>query len=402
MAQDLHDVGARVEALLAELRAAPDGAAVERAEELVNLLVEFYGAGLERILALVAREPSGDLIVRRLAQDDLLSGLFVLHGLHPVPVEERVAEALKGLRRELGATRATLQGIDESGVAHCELAVGGCGSAPLDVARKAVEQAVLDAAPEVVAVDFGAAAAGAAGPAAAGPVPVQIGRTRTRPDTPTRIPVEIERKFFTKPAAHAPGERCELCSEAIPAEHPHVVNLESRALQCTCRPCYMLFTERAAGGGRYASVPERYLHDREFTLTDAQWDEFQIPVRMAFFFVNSVLDKTVAFYPSPAGATESLLPADTWGQIMAANPLFATIEPDVEALLVHRRDDAYECFLVPIDACYELVGHVRRNWKGFDGGEEAWAAIDGFFDGLRTRSRTAVPSGGEAAARSTA
>jgi hypothetical protein len=408
MAQDLHEVGVRVEELLAELRAAPDPALFERAEQLVSLLVEFYGAGLERLLALVAREPSGDLLVRRLAQDDLLSGLFALHGLHPVPVEDRVGDALKGLRRELGATRVTLQGIDEAGVARCELAVGGCGSAPLDVARKAVERAVLDAAPGVFAVDFGATAAGPApAPVEPGPVPVQIGRTRTRPDTGprpesrVRIPVEVERRFFAKPDTRPAGEICELCNEAIPAEHPHVVNLESRALQCSCRPCYMLFTERGAGGGRYASVPERYLHDRDFSLTDAQWDEFQIPVRMAFFFVNSVLGKTVAFYPSPAGATESMLPDDTWGEIMAANPLFATIEPDVEALLVYRRDRAYECFLVPIDACYELVGHVRKNWKGFDGGEEAWAAIDGFFDGLRSRSRTAVPSG-EAAARSTA
>jgi hypothetical protein len=231
-----------------------------------------------------------------------------------------------------------------------------------------------------------------AAPAPAGPVPVQIGRTRTKPAGATRIPVEIERKVFSKRADHAPGERCELCNEAIPAEHPHVVNLESRALQCACRPCYMLFTERGAGGGRYASVPERYLYDRDFTLTDAQWDQFQIPVRMAFFFVNSVLGKTVAFYPSPAGATESLLPDDTWGEIMAANPLFATIEPDVEALLVNRRDAAYECYLVPIDACYELVGHVRKNWKGFDGGEEAWTAIDGFFEALRARAGSAVGS----------
>src|SRR5579884_759307 len=144
MAQDLHEVGVRVEELLAEMRSAPDPALFERAEQLVSLLVEFYGAGLERILALVAREPSGDLLVRRLAQDDLLSNLFVLHGLHPVPVEERVDEALKGLRRQLGATRGTLKEIDEAGVAHCDIVVGGCGSAPLDMAQKAVEQAVLE------------------------------------------------------------------------------------------------------------------------------------------------------------------------------------------------------------------------------------------------------------------
>jgi hypothetical protein len=183
-----------------------------------------------------------------------------------------------------------------------------------------------------------------------------------------------------------------MCHEAIAEEHPHVVNLESRALMCACRPCYMLFTERGAGAGKFASVPDRYLFDADFTISDAQWDEFQIPVKMAFFFVNSVLNQTVIFYPSPAGATESLLPADTWESVMAANPLFASLEPDVEALLVYRRQSAYECFLAPIDACYELVGHVRMNWKGFDGGQEAWEAIDGFFDRLRVRSRSASPA----------
>jgi hypothetical protein len=189
------------------------------------------------------------------------------------------------------------------------------------------------------------------------------------------------------------GEVCELCNEKVPDEHQHVVNLESRALMCACRPCYLLFTERGAGKGKFASVPDRYLFDPDFSLSDAQWDEFQIPVKMAFFFVNSVVEQTVAFYPSPAGATESLLPPETWQSMMAANPLFASLEPDVEALLVYRREKAYECFLAPIDACYELVGHVRMNWKGFDGGSEAWEAIDGFFEQLRQRSRAVTPAG---------
>ena len=220
-----------------------------------------------------------------------------------------------------------------------------------------------------------------------------LGRfVRPAGQTDQPLPPGLER-FLEKPPALAPGERCELCNEGIGDEHPHVVNLESRALMCTCRPCYLLFTERGAGAGKFAAVPERYLFDPDFTLSDAQWDEFQIPVKMAFFFANSVLEQTVAFYPSPAGATESLLPAETWGAMMAANPVFASLEPDVEALLVYRRDNAYECFLVPIDACYELVGHVRMNWKGFDGGQEAWEAIDGFFDGLRSRSRHVTPAG---------
>jgi hypothetical protein len=106
---------------------------------------------------------------------------------------------------------------------------------------------------------------------------------------------------------------------------------------------------------------------------------------MAFFFTNSELDKTVAFYPSPAGATESLLPLDAWSTLLADNPKLADVEPDVEALLVNKTDNGFECYLVPIDACYELVGLIRLKWRGFDGGSEAREAIDAFFRQLRER-----------------
>lgn len=210
-------------------------------------------------------------------------------------------------------------------------------------------------------------------------------RQADNPDAP--LPAALERFLQPKQKA-ALGERCEMCNEDIPEEHPHVVNIESRALMCACRPCYMLFTQGGAGAGKFASVPDRYLFDADFALTDAQWDQLQIPVKMAFFFMNSAMAETVVFYPSPAGATESLLPKDTWDEVMAVNPLFGSLVPDVEALLVYRREGGtFECYLAPIDACYELVGHVRLHWKGFDGGQEAWEAIDGFFDRLRERSR---------------
>jgi hypothetical protein len=107
-----------------------------------------------------------------------------------------------------------------------------------------------------------------------------------------------------------------------------------------------------------------------------------------------VLDTTVAFYPSPAGATESLLPLGAWEEMLKSNSELATVSPDVEALLINKNDDGFECFLVPIDVCYELVGLVRLHWRGFDGGTEAWEAIDGFFAGLRQRStRVGVSDG---------
>jgi hypothetical protein len=65
---------------------------------------------------------------------------------------------------------------------------------------------------------------------------------------------------------------------------------------------------------------------------------------------------------------------------------------DVEALLVRAGEAGRggprqpECFLVPIDVCYELVGELRRVWRGFDGGSEAHVALQQFFDRVRARA----------------
>jgi len=185
------------------------------------------------------------------------------------------------------------------------------------------------------------------------------------------------------------GERCELCTEEIGDEHGHLVDLQARNLMCACRGCYLLFVSEGAGGARYRAVPDRYLAFPEFELSPGQWDSLQIPVSVAFFFLNSSLYRVAAFYPGPAGATESELPLDTWAEVVEANPALATLQSDVEAFLVRARPNrgGTECFLVPIDACYELVGQLRRLWRGFDGGREANDALDAFFDRVRARAR---------------
>lgn len=185
------------------------------------------------------------------------------------------------------------------------------------------------------------------------------------------------------------GEVCELCNEPIADEHGHLVDLQSRNLMCACRGCYLLFASEGSGGGHFKSVPERYLSFPEFTLSPGQWDDFQIPVSVAFFFYNSSLDRVAAFYPGPAGATESELPLEIWAELVEANPQLRTLESDVEAFLVRSKPKGggTECYIVPIDDCYELVGHLRRLWRGFDGGTEANAKLDSFFESVRTRAQ---------------
>ncbi|MGW1780746.1 DUF5947 family protein [Streptomyces sp. NPDC002143] len=182
-------------------------------------------------------------------------------------------------------------------------------------------------------------------------------------------------------------ERCELCAAAVPDDHRHLVDTEKRALACACTACALLMEAPGAAAGRFRAVPNRYLTDPSHRLDDGAWDALQIPVGVAFFFRNAALDRLVALYPSPAGATESELEPATWTEVLGGSRLAALLEPDVEALLLRRTEGRIECHLVPIDICYELVGRMRLLWQGFDGGAEARAALDAFFDDVRRQAR---------------
>ncbi|GAA1853917.1 DUF5947 family protein [Asanoa iriomotensis] len=191
-----------------------------------------------------------------------------------------------------------------------------------------------------------------------------------------------------RPAPRVAGERCEMCAQPVPGAHGHVVHLEGRALMCTCRACYLLFS--GDGDQRYRAVPDRYLSFPNVSADGPAFDALDIPVGLVFLFYNSVQDRLVGFYPGPAGATESELPLDAWAGVLAAHPELATLRPDVEALLVRRTTPGAahsgSCHLVPIDVCYELVGTLRQGWRGFDGGTEARAAVADFFTRVQERS----------------
>lgn len=192
----------------------------------------------------------------------------------------------------------------------------------------------------------------------------------------------------------APLERCELCSAPIAAEHRHLLDLERRELMCACRACATLFDRGAAGGGHYRLVGDRRLRVDDLELSDLAWEELRLPVDIAFLFHHSGEGRVMAFYPGPMGATESLLTLDAWRDLEAANPLLRTLEPDVEALLVNRARGARRAWIVPMDACFELVGVIRTRWRGLTGGKDVWQALTAFFDDLDRRSRPA--SGKEA------
>jgi len=210
--------------------------------------------------------------------------------------------------------------------------------------------------------------------------------------------VEVLRRLAAPRRPPAADERCEMCGAPVPPAHSHVVNLASRTLLCTCRPCTLLFDYPQAEL-RYRAVPDRYLSFPSVRIPPAVWDDLQIPVGLVFLFRNSTLDRTVAFYPGPAGATESDLPLDAWEAVLETHPELRITAPDVEALILRAPagqggvagtdGDRIDVHLVPIDSCYQLIGQLRQVWRGFDGGQQARAHLEDYFATIAARSRPA-------------
>jgi hypothetical protein len=176
------------------------------------------------------------------------------------------------------------------------------------------------------------------------------------------------------------AERCELCSLSLPSQHRHLLETLSRKIVCTCDACALRFQNVV--DGRFKLIPRDARALPNFQISDAEWEALALPINLAFFFYSTPFKKMTAMYPSPAGATESLLPLAAWKTLAANNPDLNQMQPDVEALLANRVGDKRTYFIAPIDKCYELVGTIRKHWKGLSGGEEVWREIDEFFSKL--------------------
>jgi hypothetical protein len=196
------------------------------------------------------------------------------------------------------------------------------------------------------------------------------------------------RRFATRQER---AERCEICREPLAADHAHLIEPGSRRIACACDACLMGLT--IGTDAKYRRIPKRVRYLPAFSLSDAQWDSLLIPINIAFFYHSTPQARTVAMYPSPAGATESLLDLKGWNDIVAENPIVGMMENDVEALLVNRlgrvQPAQQECehYLAPIDECFRLVGLIRSEWRGLSGGTDVWKGIERFFRVLREKSQ---------------
>jgi hypothetical protein len=144
---------ARIEQLLEDLEAIAPGPVWQRVSELVQRLVQLYGAGLERCLGhLRAAGALDQALADRLAGDDLLASLLLLHGLHPWPLERRVHEALERARPRLGPQLGAFELVAVEGeVARVRLERRPAAELAAD---RLLHRALADAAPEIARVEL--------------------------------------------------------------------------------------------------------------------------------------------------------------------------------------------------------------------------------------------------------
>ena len=142
---------AHVEGLLEALESLPDTMARDTATEVVQALLDLYGEGLARIVELLADRDDDGQLAATLGEDDLIAHLLLLHGLHPVPVAERVRGALEGVLPYLESHGGSVQLLGvRDGVVHLRMegSCAGCPSSAMTL-KLAIEDAIFKAAPDV-------------------------------------------------------------------------------------------------------------------------------------------------------------------------------------------------------------------------------------------------------------
>jgi Fe-S cluster biogenesis protein NfuA len=146
----------RVQDLLGSLDEIADPVAQARVQELVGTVLELYGAGLERILGVIADAGEGASHIRKALLDDgIVASLLLIHGLYPVPLEERIAEAVESVRPFLASHGGGVEILSvEDGVARLRLQ-GSCNGCPASAStlEHALKEAIDEAAPDLLALE---------------------------------------------------------------------------------------------------------------------------------------------------------------------------------------------------------------------------------------------------------
>ena len=155
--RDFQNRMTRIETLIQLVDEMPDEKARSEARELVQALLELHGAGLERSFEILYEAgPEGSALIDKLAQDDLVSNLLLLHGLHPLDLETRVRNAIESVRPRLGLHGGSVELLRVTPEGRVQLKLEGncheCPSSRLTL-RFSIEEALNAAAPDLTGLD---------------------------------------------------------------------------------------------------------------------------------------------------------------------------------------------------------------------------------------------------------
>jgi Fe-S cluster biogenesis protein NfuA/nitrite reductase/ring-hydroxylating ferredoxin subunit len=163
---DVEQLVERVQGLQAQLESSAGSVPRELAEELLSAVVQMYGAGLERIVdSLLAAGGEGERLATSLADDPLVATLLLIHDLHPVPLEQRVQQALDSVRPYMESHGGNVELLSlEDGVARIHLrgSCSDCSASPVTL-ELAIKQALEEAAPDLEGLEVEGMNAGPAG-----------------------------------------------------------------------------------------------------------------------------------------------------------------------------------------------------------------------------------------------
>jgi Fe-S cluster biogenesis protein NfuA len=147
----------RIEELIGAIDQMPDGKMREQTRELVRTLLDLHAAGLERALNVIYEtDANGAAMIDKLAEDDLVSKLLLVHGLHPLDLETRVRNALESVKPRLGLHGGSVEliGVTPDGGIKLRLE-GNCHGCPSSrvTLKSSIEEAIYAAAPDVTAME---------------------------------------------------------------------------------------------------------------------------------------------------------------------------------------------------------------------------------------------------------
>ena len=189
---------------------------------------------------------------------------------------------------------------------------------------------------------------------------------------PTGAPSDFAalKGLLRKPLETAPGERCDFCAKPVAPQHSHLIDLKARRIMCGCRPCALTFEPDGAARGRFKLVPERFarIDDLRARRRDVGCAANSDRARVLFsqFGRRERLRRSIPGRPVLRNRNCRSMPGKP---IAERHPVLSTLRADVEAILLAAAcATATDCFIVPIDAAYELVGFdphdvARLRWR---------------------------------------